>query len=112
MKMTFSKCPTIKCYKYQDYGHVAVNCPSPFKIAINDEVSIETSKPDSIISLKVTHVIKELTVTRHFPSTALLSTLSASSTTDPYCHYLLWSPIPPSLTVDTIPFFSYAYVKY
>jgi len=37
---------------------VTANCPSPFKID-NDGVSIEAPKPDSIISLKVTPVIKE-----------------------------------------------------
>ena len=39
----------IKCYKCQDYGHVVVNCPSPFNIAINDGVLIRTPKPDSTI---------------------------------------------------------------
>ena len=48
---------TTKCYKCQGWGHVAANCPSSFKIDINDGVPIETPKPSSIISLKVTHVI-------------------------------------------------------
>ena len=52
----------IKCYKCQDYGHVAVNCLSPFKIAINDRVLLETPKPDSTISSKVTLMIKKFSV--------------------------------------------------
>jgi len=31
---------TTKCDKCQGYGHIAANYPSPFKIAINDEVPI------------------------------------------------------------------------
>ena len=48
----FSKIrPTTKCYKYQGYGHVAANCPNPFKIAINDGVSIEAPMPDIVLFL-------------------------------------------------------------
>ena len=65
---------TTMCYKCQGYWHVAANCSNPFKIAINDRVFIETLKPDSIISPKVTHMIKEFTVTRPFPSLTLLPT--------------------------------------
>ena len=52
----------IKCYNCQGYGHITANCPSPFKIAIIDRVFIEAPKPDSIISPKVTLVIKEFNV--------------------------------------------------
>jgi len=38
----FKICPITKCYKCQGYGHAAINCPSPFKIAINNRVLIET----------------------------------------------------------------------
>ena len=65
---------TTKCYKCQGYGHVAANCPSPFKIVINDRVLIKASKSDSIVSLKATHVIKKFTVTCHFDFPALLPT--------------------------------------
>jgi len=65
---------TIKYYKCQDYEHVAANYPSSFMIVINDGVSIEAPKSDSTISLKVTYVVKEFTVTRLFPFPALLST--------------------------------------
>ena len=59
---------TIKCYKCQGYRHIVANCPISFKIAINDRVLIEASKPDSTISPKVTFVIKKLTVICLFPS--------------------------------------------
>jgi len=39
----------IKCYNCQGYGHVAANCPIPFKIAIIDKVFIEAPKPDNIL---------------------------------------------------------------
>jgi len=52
----------IKCYDCQDYGHVAANCSTPFKIDIIDRVSIESLKPDSTISSKVTSMIKEFNV--------------------------------------------------
>ena len=75
LKKTFSKISLItKCYTCQGYEHVATNYPSPFKIAINDEVFIEAPKPDSTISLKVTHMIKEFIVIHHLSSMALLST--------------------------------------
>jgi len=66
--------PIINCYKYQSYEHVAVNYASSFKIVINDKISTEAPKPDSNISLKITHVIKEFTVTRPISSSALLLT--------------------------------------
>ena len=69
----FKITPTTKCYKCQGYGHVAANCPSSFKIAING-VFIEAPKPDSTISLKVTPIIKEFTVNYTFPLPVLLST--------------------------------------
>jgi len=47
--------------------HIAANYPSPFKIAINDGVSIEAPKPDSTIFSKITSVIREFSV---FPLTA------------------------------------------
>ena len=70
----FKISPTTKCYKYQDYGHVDANYSNPCKIVINDVVLIEAPKPDSTISPKVAHVIKEFTDTRPLPSPALLST--------------------------------------
>jgi len=99
-KRDFSKIsPTFKCYKCQSYGHVAANCPSPFKITINDRVSIETPKPDSTISPKDTDVIKEFsifysvdtttvsfaaaTVTCQFSFPALANTTFSSSTPIP-----------------------------
>ena len=39
--------PTIKCYKCQEYGHVAANCPSPIKIALVNGVSEVVSESDS-----------------------------------------------------------------
>jgi len=55
-------------------GMFAANYLRPFKIVINDRVLIEAFKPDSIISPKVTLVIKKFTVTRPFSSLALLPT--------------------------------------
>ena len=52
--------------------HVVANCLNPFKIVINDRVLIKAPKPDSIISPKVTHVIKEFIVTHPLPSSTLL----------------------------------------
>jgi len=70
----FSKIsPTIKCYKCQGYGHVA-NCPSKFKIVINDRNPIEAPKLAGTIFSKVTVVIKEFTVTCLFSSPGLLPT--------------------------------------
>ena len=96
--------PTTKCYKCQGYGYIAANYPSPFKIAINDRVLIEVSKPDGIISLKVTLVTKKFIVTCPFSSSFLLPTpLSLSS--------LLSAPV-----VITCfghhPFSLMAYIKY
>jgi len=54
--------PIIKCYNCQSYEHVAVNCLTPFKIAIIDRVFIEAPKLDSTISPKVARVIKEFNV--------------------------------------------------
>ena len=39
IEMDFFKIsPTIKCYKYQGYGHFAANCPSLVKVAINKKL--------------------------------------------------------------------------
>jgi len=40
-KKKFKISPTIKCYKWQCYGHIAANCLNPFKIDISDGVLIE-----------------------------------------------------------------------
>ena len=68
---------TTKCYKCQGYRYIAANCPNLFKIVINDGVPIEAHKP--IISLKVTHMVKEFIVIRPFSSLALLTPLSPPS---------------------------------
>ena len=57
---TFS--PIIKCYNFKDYRHVATNCLIPFNIATVDRVPIEPPKPDSIISPKITPLLKEFSV--------------------------------------------------
>ena len=64
----FKISPITKCYKCQGYGHVDANCPSLFKITINNRVPIETPMSDSTISLKVTHLIKKFTVIYSLPS--------------------------------------------
>jgi len=38
---------TTKCYKHQDYGHLAANCPSLLRITIIDGTPIEATKSDS-----------------------------------------------------------------
>jgi len=38
--------PIIKCYKCKGYGHVAANCPSPFRVSINKLLVIDPD-PDS-----------------------------------------------------------------
>ena len=110
----FSKLSTtIKCYKCQGYRHVAAKYPSTFKIAITDGVPIEAPKPDSTISLKVTHAIKEFTITRPLLFPALLSTppslpplLPISIVVTCFDHQSL------SFTAVTIPFSLIACVKY
>ena len=89
----FSKIPKTKCYKCKGYGHVVANCPSPFKIDINDGVLIEAHKSDNTISSKVNPVIKEFIDTRPFPSSALLPTPP--------------SPPPLLLTPVVVSYFSY-----
>ena len=48
--------------KCQKYGHVVVNCTSPFKIAIINGVPIIATKSESAILLKITSVIKKFSV--------------------------------------------------
>ena len=118
----------IECYKFQGYGHITTNCPSPIKITITDGVLIEAPKPNGTISLKVTLVIKELCVFSSAPTTIFLAvtivtrpffscctantTFSASFAADPCYRYLLWSPTPSSLAADMIPFSFMVYVRY
>ena len=40
--------PIIKCYNCQGYVHVAVNCPTLFKIVIIDRISMKAPKHDSV----------------------------------------------------------------
>ena len=58
----FTLSPIIKCYNCQGYGHFTVNYPTPFMIANIDRVFIDTPNPDSTISPKITHMIKEFNV--------------------------------------------------
>jgi len=43
----FKVSSTTKCYKYQGYGYLAVNCPSLVKIIIIDETPIEATESNS-----------------------------------------------------------------
>ena len=78
----FKFSPTIKCYNCQEYGHVVANCPSP-KIAINDKVFIEASKPVSAISPKVTPVIKEFNIVP-LAATAIVPFVAATTVVRPF----------------------------
>ena len=68
----------IKCYKCQDYRYVAANCPSLFKITVNDRVPIETPTCDIIIFSEVTSMIKEFNISHPFSSLAWLPTPPSS----------------------------------
>ena len=78
------------------YGHIAVDCTSPVKVAIINGVLIVSLKSESTISPGITPMIKEFsiaspaivvvvpaiaatTITSLFPSLALLSTLPSLS---------------------------------
>ena len=48
---------TIKCYKCQGYGHLAVSCPSLVKITVIDGTLIEASD-QILMSIPITQMLK------------------------------------------------------
>jgi len=57
-------------------------------------------------------LLSQVSSTLFLPRLSVNIAFSAYSTTDPYCHYMFWSPTSSSFTVVTIFFFLLAYVKY
>ena len=77
-----NKSPKMKFFKIstgdrrnqcQEYGHIAIDCTSFFKITLINGVPIVATEFESIISSKITPVIKEFSVVSRLPQ--LLSLL-------------------------------------